>query len=70
MQFMDGKQPQIKYNIDNIQRRHKACNVVYEDCHVGTVPYTKIVIGGSSSIYKNVFWGATTDAVKKQNYFY
>ena len=73
LQFVDGKDGQINYSMEGYLRlRHRAYNVVFEDCHVASVPATKLKTGPSAYYYSQVIWGSRVTALNviDKNYCY
>lgn len=58
IQLIDGIEAITTYNLNRLSNRHGTYfNVLFEDCHVGTLYSGSIIIGGSSSSYGNIVWG-------------
>ena len=69
MQFMDGKEAWIQYNLaNNAKLRHGSrYNMLFEDGHAGSKESASVVFGGGSTSYGNAIWASTaTDAVKNK----
>ena len=72
MQFMDGKDAWIKYNLaGNAKLRHGTkYNVLFEDGHAGSLSSAEVVFGGGSAAYGLTIWAydAEGTAVRAKNW--
>lgn len=58
IQLIDGIEAITTYNLNRLSNRHGMFyNVLFEDCHVGTINSGKIIIGGGAVSYGNIVWG-------------
>ena len=73
LQMVDGKDGQISYSMNGYLRlRHRAYNVLFEDCHIASVPRTKLQTGPSYDYYSKPIWGARVESpnILAKNYYY